>query len=221
MRGILSYTRLTLAVAMFLACGVLYSSSSFAQKDPYGKPDTCRIVVFQNYKSNQVNASVFIFNDEDLAAITLPFRFGNGKSPVKCDSIRFRGTRTEAFDLKTQLIDTVLQTMLIGLVADMSGTKSPLKKGNGEVAKLYFTVPKNQKFQDVLLDTVWIKPYNMLKFVTADVKSIYPAFDNSNAWIKGGISPTSSGEKKSEIPVKEGKEKEGEKSPASKGAEKK
>lgn len=177
----------TLAVLAVLLYVVFYSSSSFAQRDEFGKPDTCRIVVFQEEKSNQVMASVSVYNDEELAAMTLPFRYGDGKSPLRCDSIKFWDTRTMFFDMKTNLIDTARQAVLIGLIADMSGQRPPMKKGDGEVAKIYFTIPKGAKFQDFYMDTTWVRPMNVLKFVTPDVKSIYPAFDNSRALIKGGI----------------------------------
>jgi|GEM_PF-667660 len=221
MRDTHSFIRLTLAVAVALVWVVFYSSSSFAQKDRFGKPDTCRIVVFQDEKTNQVTASVSVFNDEDLIAMTLPFRYGNGKSPIRCDSVKFSNTRTEYFQTKTVNRDTVRQTLLIGLIADWSGTKPPLKKGDGEVARIYFTVHKGKKFQDFYMDTTLIKPFNLLKFVTPDVKGIYPAFDNSKALIKGGIPLTSTSKKKSEVPSKAGKEKEAEKSPESGVKEKK
>ncbi len=182
-------------IAVVLLCIVFCSSSSFAQKDTFGKPDTCRIVVMQDEKSNQVMASVSVFNDEDLAAMTLPFRYGNGKSPIKCDSVVFWETRSQYFDMRTRLVDTTRQTVLIGLIPDMSGSKPPMKKGDGEVAKIYFTVKTSSKFEDVLMDTAWVYPHNVLKFVTPDVKGIFPAFDNSRALIKGGIPMASSTEK--------------------------
>jgi hypothetical protein len=212
MRHTRSFIRLILVVAVAWAGMVFYSSSSFAQRDAFGKSDTCRIVVFQDEKTNQVMASVSVFNDEDLAAMTLPFRYGNGKTPIKCDSIKFWKTRSEYFDAKTMLIDTLRQTVLIGLIADMSGSKPHLKKGDGEVARLYFTVPQKKKFQDFFMDTTWIKPFNLLKFITPDVKGVYPTFDNSKALIKGGIPLVTTSEKKSEIPSKAGKEKEAKKS---------
>jgi len=201
MRHTHSFIRVTLAVAVALVWVIFYSSASFAQKDAFGKPDTCRIVVSQDEKSNQVTASIFVFNDEDLAAMTFPFHYGNGKTPIKCDSIRFWKTRTEYFSMKTELLDTLRQTVLIGLIADMSGKKPPLKKGDGEVARIYFTVAKNKKFQDFFMDTTLISPFNVLKFVTPDVKGIYPAFDNSKALIKGGI-PLTTSEKKKETEAK-------------------
>ncbi|MGB2980372.1 MAG: hypothetical protein WBC77_03900 [Candidatus Zixiibacteriota bacterium] len=201
----------TLAVFASLLYVIFCSSSSFAQKDSFGKPDTCRIIVFQEEKSNQVMASVSVFNDEGLAAMTLPFRYGDGKSPIKCDSIKFWDTRTMFFDMKTELIDTVRQAVLIGLIADMSGQKPPMKKGDGEVAKIYFTIPKGAKFQDFYMDTTWFKPMNVLKFVTPEVKSVYPAFDNSKALIRGGIPlpPPPKKQKESETEKASGPEKEG------------
>ncbi len=201
----------TLAVFAFLLYVIFCSSSSFAQKDSFGKPDTCRIIVFQEENSNQVMASVSVFNDEELAAMTLPFRYGDGKTPIKCDSIKFWDTRTMFFDMKTELIDTVRQAVLIGLIADMSGQRPPIKKGDGEVAKIYFTIPKGAKFQDFYMDTTWFKPMNVLKFVTPEVKSVYPAFDNSRALIRGGIPlpPPTEKQKESETEKASGVEKEG------------
>ena len=189
----------TLAVFASLLYVIFCSSSSFAQMDSFGKPDTCRIIVFQEENSNQVMASVSVFNDEELAAMTLTFRYGDGKSPIKCDSIEFRDTRTMFFDMKTELIDTVRQAVLMGLIADMSGQKPPMKKGDGEVARIYFTILKGTKFQDFYMDTTWVRPMNVLKFVTPEVKSIYPAFDNSKALIRGGIPLPPPKEKEKEI----------------------
>jgi hypothetical protein len=201
----------TLALFAVLLYVVLCSSSSFAQRDEFGKPDTCRIMVFQEEKSNQVMASVSVFNDEELAAMTLPFRYGDGKSPLRCDSIKFWDTRTMFFDMKTELIDTARQAVLIGLIADMSGQKPPMKKGDGEVAKIYFTIPKGAKFQDFYMDTTWVRPMNTLKFVTPDVRSIYPVFDNSGALIRGGIPlpPPEEKEKQTEAEKTSKTEKEG------------
>jgi len=157
-----------------------------AQKEPFGKPDTCRIITFQDEKKNQVMASVSVFNDQELVAMTLPFRYGNGNTPLIADSIQFEKTRVNYFEMKTQRIDTVNQTVLIGLLVDFVGKKRPLKKGDGEVARIYFTLKEGAKFQDFFLDTTLIKPFNTLKLVTPQVKGIVPVFDNKKAMIKGG-----------------------------------
>jgi hypothetical protein len=155
------------------------------QKESLGQPDTCRIITFQDEKKNQVMASVSVFNDEELVAMTLPFRYGNRDTPIRCDSVQFEKTRVEYFEMKTQRIDTVNQTVLIGLIVDFAGKKPPLKIGDGEVARIYFTLKEGAKFQDFFLDTTLIKPFNTLKLVTPQVKGIVPVFDNKKAMIKG------------------------------------
>jgi hypothetical protein len=212
--------RYHLMFAVVLVSLTLFASPVFSQKDTFGKPDTCRVVVVQDEKGNHAMASVSVFNDEPLAAMTIPLKFGTGTSPIHCDSVKFRRTRVEEFDMKTSLVDTIGQTVLIGLVADMSGSKEPLAKGDGEVVRIYFTFPQNSKFQDVFIDTTWIRPFNVLKFVTPDVKSVLPAFDNSRGMLKGGIPIPSPAEKKSEVPAK-GKESESKVPAPATGTEKK
>lgn len=165
----------------------LFSSFASAQQDSFGKPDTCRIVTSQDEKKNQVMASVSVFNDEELVALTLPFRYGSGNTPIRCDSIKFTKTRVEYFETKTKLVDTTKQTILLGLLPDLFGQNPPLEKGDGEVVRMYFTLKAGAKFQDFFLDTTFIRPFNTLKFVTSQVKGIHPAFDNKKAMIKGGI----------------------------------
>ncbi len=210
MKGTRPRVHVSWLIAVVLLSTIFCSSHSFAQKDTFGKPDTCRVVVFQDEKNNQLMASVSVFNDEDLAAMTLPFRYGNGKSPIKCDSVVFWETRSQYFDMKTRFVDTTRQTVLIGLIADMSGSMPPMKKGDGEVARIYFTINTNSKFEDVVMDTTWVKPFNVLKFVTPDVKGIYPAFDNSRALINGGIPMASSKETEKEAEAKEPQKGKGE-----------
>ncbi len=175
------------AFTMILVAMLMFSCFASAPKDRPTKPNTCRIVTFQDEEKNQVMASVSVFNNEELAAMTLPFSYGNGDTPIRCDSIKFDKTRVEYFEMKIQRIDTANQAILLGLIPDFVGKRPPLKKGDGEVARIYFTLKKGAKFQDFFLDTTFIKPFNRLKFVTPKVKGIYPAFDNKKAMIKGGI----------------------------------
>ena len=190
------------AFTMVLAGVLVFSCFASAPKDRPIKPNTCRIVTFQDEGSNQVMASVSVSNDEELAGMTLTFRYGNGDTPIRCDSIKYDKTRVEYFQMKTERIDTVKQTILLGLLPDLFGKKPPLKKGDGEVARIYFTLKKGAKFQDFFLDTTLIRPFNKLKFVTSEVKSIYPAFDNKKAMIRGGIPLKSEVEEKAKTEEK-------------------
>lgn len=181
------FARWSCVSTLVLATMLTFSCFASAPKDRPTKPNGCRIVTFQDEEKNQVMASVWVSNNEELAAMTLPFRYGDGTTPIVCDSIRFYNTRVEYFEMKAQRIDTADQTVLMGLLPDFVGKKPPLKEGDGEVARIYFTLEKGAKFQDFYLDTATVRPFNTLKFVTPEVKGIYPAFDNTKALIRGGI----------------------------------
>ncbi len=181
------FARRSYASTLVLAIVLTFSCFASAPKDRPSRPDSCSIVAIQDEEKSQVMASVSVSNNEELAAMTLPFRYGDGTTPIACDSIRFHNTRVEYFEMKAQRIDTADQTVLMGLLPDFVGKKPPLEKGNGEVARIYFTLQKGAKFQDFYLDTTTVRPFNTLKFVTPEVKGIYPAFDNTKALIRGGI----------------------------------
>ena len=193
----------SLIIFLVLFCFVLTSSVVIAQKkglptektpkkalpkvsyvDKFGKPDTCRIVVEQDKKGNRAMATVTLFNDEKVAAMTVPLRFGDGKTPIYCDSVSFTKTRVDYFQLKSALIDSANQTVLIGLIADLSGKIPALDKGNGEVARVYFTWKKGAKAKGITLDTTFIRPSNVLKLVTENIKDIIPLWDNAKGEIK-------------------------------------
>ena len=187
--------RRNLFIFFILFCFVLTSSLVFAAKkdqpkvklpyeDKFGKPDTCRITVEQAKKDHKAMATVTLFNDEKLAAMTIPLRFGDGKTPIYCDSVSFTKTRVDYFQLKSALIDSVNQTVLIGLIADLSGKIPALSKGEGDVAYVYFTMKKGAKMGGVSIDTTFIKPSNTLKLVTENVKDIIPLWDNKMGQIK-------------------------------------
>ena len=175
------------ALAIILAAIFMFSCFATAPKYRPPKPNTCRIVTFQEEGSSQVMASVSVSNDKELAGLTLPFRYGDGDSPITCDSVSFSDTRVEYFELKTHRVDSVNQVVLLGLIPDFAGQKPPLETGYGEVARIYFTLKRGPRFQNYFLDTTTIRPFNRLKFVTPDVSGIYPAFDNKEALIRGGI----------------------------------
>jgi hypothetical protein len=181
------FARKGFALTIILTAMLMLSCFTTAPKYRPIKPNTCRIVTFQEEGSSQVMASVSVSNDQGLAGLTLPFRYGDGDSPITCDSISFSDTRVEYFELKTQRIDSVEQVILLGLIPDFVGKKPPLEKGYGEVARIYFTIKRGPRFQSYLLDTATVRPHNTLKFVGPGVTGIYPAFDNTEAMIRGGI----------------------------------
>lgn len=172
---------LILSLILFL----LFSSLVWAYDDKFGKPDTCRITVIQKEKSNKVEAKVWLFNDEDVAAMTVPIRFGDGKgSSLYCDSVSYANTRVQNFQWKSAKIDSTKNNVLLGLIAAISAKTPPLKPGQGEIGTIYFTIKKGVRSKEIVLDTCFVEPSNVLMIITDDVKNIVPVFDNKNARIK-------------------------------------
>ncbi len=205
------FAREGFALATILAAMFMFSCFATAPKYRPPKPNTCRIVTFQEEGSSQVMASVSVSNDEELAGLTLPFRYGDGNSPIRCDSISFSDTRVEYFELKTQRIDSVEQVILMGLIPDFVGKKPPLERGYGEVARIYFTLKRGPKFPNYYLDTTTVKPFNRLKFVMSGVSGVYPAFDNQEAMIRGGLPMQPKVEEEAKTEEKTGGESSGKK----------
>ena len=161
---------------------VLFTVALLAQnkpKDPYGKADKAEVTV------RQVKPNHFVFelgwdNDEKLAALTFPLIIRGKNFKMRYDSVSWKG-RAEYFAVKSVHPVDSLQQVLVGLLADISGTTPPLSEGKGTLAKLYFTAdPGTKRAVDVceiMVDTTSIGPSNTLYGVIPDgTGSIHPAY---------------------------------------------
>lgn len=120
-------------------------------------------------------ATIDLANIGVIAAMTLPMRWGDGRSPFRLDSADYRGLRTEYFALKTLRVDSTKQSVLLGMISDMGGNYPPLESGSGSIARLYFSTRLPVTTPPVL-DTTFIAPHNTLQLVTPDVRAIRPDF---------------------------------------------
>lgn len=178
-----------LASIFFLVSFLIFSSFAFAHTDKFGKPDTIRITVLQDDSSKQVQAKVFLSNDEDVVAITIPIKFGEiGKEPdLYLDSVNFHGTRVDYFQWQSAWLDSSENRLKIGLISAISSNVSMLKPGAGDIAKIFFTIKDDAKPQEIILDTCLVKPSITLQIVHEDKKqklfSFTPVFDNTKGKI--------------------------------------
>lgn len=135
-----------------------------------------RITIFvDRVDSLHWEASVDLSNIGVIAAMTLPFRWGDGRSPFHLDSADYRGLRTEYFALKTFRIDSTRQSVLIGMISDLGGNYPPLEPGSGTIARLHFS-SRRPTVEPPSLDTAFFAPHNVLQLVTPDVRAIRPDF---------------------------------------------
>jgi hypothetical protein len=130
---------------------------AYAQ-DP-GTPDTCIVQTLESVPANsQVTLDVYVWNDEECGAITIPLVFPDTLSTldVVCDSISFVGTRCAGATLKgdssycPECIENAKKRLQIFAVWFGTG----LTAGSGPVAKLYFsTGPSWNSSLKVTVDT--------------------------------------------------------------------
>ena len=118
---------ITVMVAILLVPALVFSANKFAPaaKAVAGADNT--IIVPLN-----------VTNDNGVMALDIPLKFSEG---VTLKEVTFEGTRVEHFDLKISKIDNEANTVIIGLINQMSAeTRATLDAGNGPVANLVFTV---------------------------------------------------------------------------------
>jgi len=177
---------------VFILCFLFFWSLAFAHTDKFGGPDTVRISVSQEESSREVLAKVFLFNDEELTAITLPLKFGEiGVEPdINLDSVIFKGTRVDYFQWQSAWIDSAENKVKIGLISALVSDVPALKPGSGDICTMYFTIKEDVQPTEIVLDTCFAKPTMTLQLVYVDKNkkpiSFVPVFDNQKAKIVVG-----------------------------------
>jgi len=137
--------------------------------------DTARVTVtVERVDSVHWEATVALVNHQVLAAITLPFRWTTPGFMI--DSANYAGTRVEYFALKTYLVDSTDNNVLIGLIPDLGMGLPMLEPGDGPITTLHFTGP-SQPDGPLILDSTFIRPHNTLQLVTPDVRAITPVLE--------------------------------------------
>jgi len=178
----------SLVLLLGLGLPAAVSAQGQTKKTDYGKMDTCYIEITQN--KDKLVAKVSIFNDQKLAGAAIPIKYGDGKSPLKVDSVSFLKTRVEGFAWKhggfqeQTVLNDSMQAVLIGLIANLGGPQPPLDKGNGPVAYIHFSL-KTDKPYTVNLDTTSIPPNNTLMLVDPEAQVVPSAFKKGSIKANG------------------------------------
>jgi hypothetical protein len=114
-------------------------------------------------ENNLITVPLQISNLDNLTALDIPLSFSEG---VTLTEVSFEGTRVEYFDLKVASIDNEKNTVLIGLLPQMStAAKSDLKAGTGPIANLIFEI-NDPTIESVTIEAVKMEePNHQLTFV--------------------------------------------------------
>jgi hypothetical protein len=98
---------------------------------------------------------VFVNNYDTLAGMQVPIYFRSESVDLKCDSVTFAGSRCDYFALSDFKIEPVGKTVYFAfiLMTDPSQDVKPLLPGDGLVATLWFTAPREINSGEVKLDS--------------------------------------------------------------------
>lgn len=88
--------------------------------------------------------TIAVRNDQDLAGLDIPMRFGQPGAPIDLESVEW-SDRVMNFDFKHAEIDNSSKTVILGLIAELGGTRpdpylKPVSAQNPSIATLVFKV---------------------------------------------------------------------------------
>jgi hypothetical protein len=115
---------------------------------------------------NMVVIPLEITNEANLTALDIPLKFSEG---VTLTEVNFDDTRVSYFDLKIARIDNVENTVVIGLLPQISPEQKPdLQAGSGVIANLVFSID-DKNLEELTLEAVTMTdPNHDLTFVYHD-----------------------------------------------------
>ncbi|UCD18356.1 MAG: hypothetical protein JSV44_05445 [Candidatus Zixiibacteriota bacterium] len=162
---------------ILFACGLLllFSGNLLAQVDQFGKMDTIYAEPYQIDATNW-GINVSLMNDEEIVGISVPLRFTSGKNRLVADSTIFKGGRAEHFRVKFARSDTAIQSVTIGLIADIGVSVPPIQPGKGRIATVFVSSLDEKKIPSLTVDTTTTVPGNTLQMVNPPVNEIIPVF---------------------------------------------
>jgi len=155
---------LALALGAVLSNGAPSQAAPGVEDEQLSAADTVMVTVHPGPGKNQLQLEVFVVNSDSVAGMPMPFRVVAEGAKLSFDSVSYEGGRTGYFQLKTQNADTSNQTVLLGLIADLSGSRPPLAPGRGKALSLFYTANGPIKPEQVKVGPVILPPANKLEF---------------------------------------------------------
>jgi hypothetical protein len=145
--------RMFWSVILALGCAV----SSFGQDNDPGEKDTLYISSVEVDAGEKAIVSIDFFNDEELAALTIPIAWSS--ADISLDSVSFVGGRIDYIGTKPLTIYNDIQKVVFGAIVFLEANIQP---GAGLMATLHFDIPPGTPDQFVYLDTTTHPPAELL-----------------------------------------------------------
>ena len=128
--------------------GVLFAGNAKSapeQSNQQKKQNVCYTESVEVAKGTSFPVKVYVNNVDSLAGMQVPIYYRSEDVDIKCDSVSFAGSRCGYFAMNDSKIEPVGKTVLFCFIVEIDPGKPepPLGPGDGVVATLWFTAPKN------------------------------------------------------------------------------
>lgn len=154
---------LLLTIALLLCLNVV----GMAQTDENAS-DTLKLYAAKKMADNKVAVMVNFFNDQPLAALTIPLRLS--EKGFMIDTVLYTDSRIDYLHTKPITITEDRQKVVFGGICM---TEAYIPSGNGLLATLILKPIGNEMGKECGVDTTTIAPANIL-FTKPDSKSFVP-----------------------------------------------
>ena len=160
----------TITLLFTLVCTVFAASATMANDE--NLPDTLMIDKIQAEKGAPVALKVSFVNDQELAALTIPFGLVGDLYAI--DSVSFVGSRVEYLKMRPVTIAESHKEVVFGAICM---TEDYIPAGKGLLATIYLSSMANAKADFCVIDTVTMGPASVL-FTKKNSESFIPEFQS-------------------------------------------
>ena len=169
------------AVLLMAVSAAAQGQPSAPVEDPSSKYDTVLVSVSKAPGENQFRLDVWVVNVDPVAGMPTTLKVTSENAKIMYDSVSYDDGRVGYFQLKVANADTLNQTVLFGLIADLSGSKPPMAPGRGRAFSFFCTAESAIDAEAITVDAVVLPPANKLEFnvmddVNRQVISVRPTF---------------------------------------------
>jgi hypothetical protein len=155
--------KLLVFVLLLMLCSISFATEKKDQKETTQAQDkqvqkagnVCYTESVEAARGTSFPVKVFVSNVDTLAGMQVPIYYRSEDVDLKCDSITFVGSRCKDFALSFPMIEPVGKTAFFCFIyaTDASQEVQPLMPGDGLVATMWFTAPKDIKAGQVTLES--------------------------------------------------------------------
>lgn len=155
----------TLSVSLVAIVALVWPVAASAQSDPYGKIDTVyaeTAMIDSNIWTITVNYS----NDEPIVGLSIPLKYHAGLVKLIADSAVYAGGRAASFAYRGFRVDTAIQCLTLGMIANLGPTTVRLEPGAGRLVTIYLSSIDDLAIKKLVVDTTTTNPNNSLLTMT-------------------------------------------------------